>query len=460
MQNLIQEAIDYALTNSLLKFNTKYELVHAPLALTPYQISRELLDKMTALTPLFNELMIKVSRDTGFLEMHLELTARTDDFVSALLDIQRETGLTQADQLLISRNDFLMSAQSDLPGVVAPKQVEFNTIAASYPFLSGQLNHLHRFIFNSGRLGEKAGNIGGNVVENDPMKGIVEVMAEAVNQYGHQNACVLSIVQANEQNIFDQRGGEYALWNKYGIPTLRYSLDEVASQGSLREGHLMIQNRIAAVTYFRAGYTPEDYQTADAWKGRQLIEASSSIAVPNISMQLAGLKKIQQVLANPKVLRSFVDEEAARQIEATFVGLYLLNDLIENPAGTEKASESACRFPKNFVLKPQREGGGNNFYEEEMIQRLKTLNEDEREAYILMERINSPVHHARLMKEGDVQESNCISEIGSYGVCLTEGGVNRINRDVGYLVRTKMADQNEGGVSAGYAYLNSLCHPV
>ena len=39
---------------------------------------------------------------------------------------------------------------------------------------------------------------------------------------------------------------------------------------------------------------------------------------------------------------------------------------------------------------------------------------------------------------------------------LAKGNEVRLNKDAGYLVRTKGAEVDEGGVSAGYACLNSL----
>jgi glutathione synthase len=57
-----------------------------------------------------------------------------------------------------------------------------------------------------------------------------------------------------------------------------------------------------AISYFRAGYGPEDYPTDKEWKGRSMIEQSFSIKSPNIRYHLIGTKKIQQVLALPGVL--------------------------------------------------------------------------------------------------------------------------------------------------------------
>jgi len=46
--------------------------------------------------------------------------------------------------------------------------------------------------------------------------------------------------------------------------------------------------------------------------------------------------------------------------------------------------------PDDFVLKPQREGGGNNLYGEKLQQRLR--NQKGLAAYILMQRIRPPIN--------------------------------------------------------------------
>ena len=103
MQQTVREAIDFALTHGLIKFNQRFELNHAPFSMVPYEISTEVLEQMIVLTPLFNELMFKVSRDDGFLRESLTPTARTDSFVRELLSIQTQNRETQSTRLLINR---------------------------------------------------------------------------------------------------------------------------------------------------------------------------------------------------------------------------------------------------------------------------------------------------------------------------------------------------------------------
>ncbi|MBF0286907.1 MAG: glutathione synthase [SAR324 cluster bacterium] len=448
--NRLQETIDFALMNGLIKFNTSFQLVHAPFVLAPYSLSKDVLEKMVSLTPSFNDLMLRVASNQDFLTNYLEQASLTDSFIKGLMSIYLEKKSTQPYQFLLGRNDFMMVEDANYPKKLQPKQVEFNTISVSFPYLSTQLNHLHQFMYEEQPLGKK-------LVLNDPLTGIVDAIALAVQQYGHSDSCVLQIVQPREQNIFDQRGGEYKLWQKHRIPTIRMTLEEVAKEGACQEGHLMIQGKVAAVTYLRAGYSPGDYQTPDAWKGRRLIESSSSISAPSVAMQLAGMKKIQQVLTDPKILKNFVEQKKIQEISDTFVGMHLLDEMLHRNGQSDLAQKIACDFPDKYVLKPQREGGGNNFFDQEMVKLLHSLTKEEYPAYILMERIDAKEHQAVLVVEGKIQETSCISEIGCYGVCLAKEKDILLNQDVGYLVRTKAADQNEGGVCAGYACLNSLC---
>jgi glutathione synthase len=49
-----------------------------------------------------------------------------------------------------------------------------------------------------------------------------------------------------------------------------------------------------------------------------------------------------------------------------------------------------------------------------------------------------------------------VHEIGQYGVLVAQGDRIFTNQAAGYLVRTKLSEMNEGGISAGYGHLNSL----
>ena len=52
------------------------------------------------------------------------------------------------------------------------------------------------------------------------------------------------------------------------------------------------------------------------------------------------------------------------------------------------------------MLKPQREGGGNNLYGDEMLAAFDSLSPEELGAFILMERIEPPTARNLLLRNG------------------------------------------------------------
>lgn len=142
------------------------------------------------------------------------------------------------------------------------------------------------------------------------------------------------------------------------------------------------------VVYFRAGYAPEDMMDAgpSPWECRELIEKSTAIKCPTMAMQLAGCKKVQQVLAEPGVLEEFLlgaqrpdtgfgtgrgvltDADVTR-IRETWMGMWPM----DHTAPGEEGRKLAMTQSERFVLKPQREGGGNNIYRGDIPPKLREL---------------------------------------------------------------------------------------
>lgn len=60
-----------------------------------------------------------------------------------------------------------------------------------------------------------------------------------------------------------------------------------------------------SVVYLRAGYGPGDYTSDTEWEARHMVEVSMAIKCPTVITQLAGCKKVQQVLAMPGVLERY-----------------------------------------------------------------------------------------------------------------------------------------------------------
>jgi glutathione synthase len=263
----------------------------------------------------------------------------------------------------------------------------------------------------------------------------------------------MMIVQPGENNIFDQRWIEQELFESYGVKLIRKNLAQVDESAVLKGDRnvLMIDGHEISVVYFRAGYAPTDYPSEKEWKGRSLIEKSFSIKCPNAAYHLVGSKKIQQVLAEPKRLERFLSNEHCVLLRHSFTGLYPLDS---SPAGL-KAYELALQDPSRYVLKPQREGGGNNHYGDDIKTQLLKMSTEERNGFILMDLIKPPPLKNIMIRRGKAIESDVISELGVYGIWVSDGDVCLLNECGGHLLRTKSSLSNEGGVAAGFAVLDS-----
>ena len=107
-------------------------------------------------------------------------------------------------------------------------------------------------------------------------------------------------------------------------------------------------------------------------------------------------------------------------------------------------------------MEPQREGGGNNLYGDELKESLMKFSPQERAAYVLMDRIQPPSKTATLVRGGESIVGACVCELGIYGAILTNGeGATIFENTPGHLLRQKSLGVDEGGVAAGFACLSS-----
>ena len=365
------------------------------------------------------------------------------------------------------------------------KQVEFNTIAASFGGLSGQTSNLHKFLARTEypllqASAKVAAATGYNLPDNTSSRDIAAGIQAAFEVYGrsepvHNNLprCVVFLVQDGERNVFDQRHIEYAIETPvFRVPLSQVlqltSVDTSSSRRPLLYHHPGTTFEVAVV-YFRGGYGPSDYPDESAWEARYQVERSSAIKCPTVLTQVAGTKKVQQVLATPSEaatseLGRFVpDVERQATLRRTFANIYPLDT---TSAAGRQAREWAqdpaiCR---KFVLKPQREGGGNNYYKEKIPAHLQTVPAEHWASYILMELITPPPVANLILRNGQIEQGGVICELGIYGTCIwangdeasSSGGSIMRNEAAGYLLRTKGDQSEEGGVAAGFGCMDSV----
>ena len=327
----------------------------------------------------------------------------------------------------------------------------------------------------------------GNLPHNPSDASIASGLAAAHKAYGPSKTrsklplCVLFIVQNPENNAFDQHALASVLLDRDGIPSFRLPFaDTLAHTNIPKEStfrpliyvppHSPEMPYEATTVYFRAGYSPDEYHTSGAWDARLHLERSAAIKCPSILTHLAGSKKVQQILATPSspYLEKFLlpNRSAAKYIDRvrnTFAAIYPLDD---TPAGKHALSIATdTQKSEGYVLKPQREGGGNNIYGAKIPSFLNTLGNDERKyrGHILMELIEPPGLRNSVFRNGQVTSGEVVGELGVYGIALWKGNDGSCepeilkNWEAGYLLRTKGRGSEEGGVAAGFGAVDSVC---
>lgn len=430
-----------------------------------------------------------------------------DDFLANLWKIHlkvKEEGYVQDMTLGMFRSDYMLHVPDDgtKPSL---KQVEFNTISSSFGGLAVRVAQLHRELATFPQPGQSLAYpvhplfnpepstssdtsspetaISGIPPPNNAVKILTSALISAHRAYGpskHSPAlstCILFLVQDDERNLFDQYALSTVLTNS-SIPTFRLPVSKILSQTSIpsttdNPHRPLIYTPPASpstpyevsTVYFRALYAPTEYDTPTSWAARHHLERSAAIKCPSILLHLSGSKKIQQILfTQPDTsLRRFLPNASEETLAALLDSMAPQYSMSDGPASQGVQIALDPHRAQNHVLKPQREGGGNNIYRDNIPTFLKSIPERDYKQYVLMELIQPPkaARNVVLRSDGVVATGDVISELGIFGGCLwrSDGrGKSEVlmNEEGGYLMRTKARDSDEGGVAAGFSSLDSL----
>lgn len=446
-----------------------------PMTLLPSPVNSQQLEKVKKLGPVFSRLMDRVSCDVGWLMKHLaplRLPDACDPWTAQLLDLAEEIygkgaiakdPKADAGRLFLMRQDYLPDRDGKY------KQVEINTIAVAFAGLTEPLARVHGYLLGtcSAKLPESIRSAGEQMQDNAPGRAYAQALASAHLMYIKSTAqdCQARDRCSGPQVCFycfpqdhletDQRLIEVEL-RKLGVESFFAYLGadvELKGGDSARAGvggTCIIDGIEASVVYFNCTYKPEHFANPKEWQNRKLMELSHAIKAPTLLGHLAGLKKVQEILSAKDALDRFLSPEEVEGCLSVFARQV-------DPSNTDSESIVAAAKcePENWVLKPQREGGANNFFGEE-LKRLLCEGGSSLSQYVLMERIKSQPMPCLLMKKaGVVEQHDVCSELGLFSAYFASGDEEIHNNVGGAMLRTKAFSSAEGGVCAGHGVIDT-----
>ncbi|ABV87615.1 glutathione synthase [Shewanella pealeana] len=512
------DAIEWALTHGMALKTTPYSATHTAFSFTPTPISKARYQQLVDSVGLLGKLVHFVSEDHRFLNQAIAPITKGDPFFKALLEMHQaihqasnQTSVQVSNQapqqsidqgvssesrggdakrlpLLIMRSDFMDDA------ALGPKLIEFNGIAAGMGPFGQRVHELHKYLqlqaADTFNLWSASPN--SKLVDNHALEGLAQGIANATFKIkreftkndastGFKNSppVFLMVVQANEDNVYDQHLLEHVLQAK-GIKTVRRTFRELHDKLTTGKDDRLLLEGVGPIdtVYLRAGYQYCDYHANDIisrvccealMQTRIFIEKHRVAVNATVSQQLATSKRVQMLLSSmaPDALTRFgLTLDEAKTVKG------LLGEM--RAVTQDSATLIAHSNTDEWVLKNQGEGGGHCIFGEDILPKLAELKPSEYQAWSLMRRLHPTARAtaALTVRKGELHRvDDLISEIGMFTVHIDGGAAINIIDDseqdtnkqlnakqayAGYLIRSKSARTTEGGVHSGQGVLDSL----
>lgn len=126
------------------------------------------------------------------------------------------------------------------------------------------------------------------------------------------------------------------------------------------------------------------------------MELSQAIVIPSIPMQLINFKRAQQELCRREVLQRYLSGREVEDVLSISTPMWNFEDDSQHQQLIALTQDA-----QKYVLKPNREGGGNNIYGKKIQEILLASSAEERKSYVLMERIQPQEHLTVMFKRNN-----------------------------------------------------------
>ena len=411
---------------------------HLPMALYPSPIPKNLFEKIFFYQIAFNKILNKLSNDQPYLEQVLEPIASKNNFIQKLLEISKKSFAYEKKQKIklgIFRNDYLLDKDQKFLFLQEYKTSldDFGSYTNILLNFYNYFNEKYPNVFAKYKGKEKEiPQNKGNTIEK-----ISEAIIEAIKLAFPQDYKTSVVVFITQKKFdFDLQNLINELYDKHKIKSEKLSLSEINKKITKdEEGNLKLNESKISLIYFNSGDKEEDYPDEDSWKGRELIELSTAVKVPDINTFLTSFKVFHYYLSKPDIIMHYnYNDLIINDILRFFGGIYYIPDLDK-----EKQTELFNKIqsePNKYIL--QSFSGKKNYLTGEKLKSL--VPSEELSNGIILEKVIPPEHETLIIKnENSVVESS-VSEYSIYGIILMNENNLVMNKSVSYLVKTLNKD--------------------
>ena len=472
-QPIIEDACEWAIMHGVAFRQADNTARHCPFSLAPMTIEREVYDHLRRVVPLLTKLISNVSEDHAFLQSSLADMAKADPFFGRLMSLHHQIhgdsvhSYEPARQpLLLMRTDFMDDRQD------GAKVIEFNGIAAGMAPFGQRATEFHAFMQRQwpetyqSWLEDTSAIPADNQGLTQLALGITTAARSIKADFNDQGAPVfLMVVQKNEDNVYDQHLLEAAL-QQQGIRTVRRTFEQLSAQLSTGTGQRLLLEGVGAidVVYLRAGYQYSDYCAPALHEAvccytlsqmRVFIEQHHIALNATIGQQLATSKTMQMLLTMMPAqdyVRWGLTLKEAELVKSVLAEMKPITATTIDWFNTQATKTE-------WVLKNQGEGGGHCVFGDDISTTLAQLAVEEYDAWALMQRLYPHEREVPTVAVRDAKATvvnDLVSEIGLFTAYFNGQPATELDGYAGYLIRSKPASENEGGIHSGNGILDSL----
>ena len=429
---------------------------HIPISLYPSPIPSSLFDKISFYQIAFNKILSKLSNDQKYLEEILTPIVSHDKFIEKLLEISKKShnfDKKQKIKLAFVRNDYLLDKEQKFLFLQ-----NYKTHNANFGIYTD--NMLTFYEYYKEKYPEVFAKYKGKEVNIPNNKGNAkEYFSNALYEgiklafpNDYHKTKILIIANKDDKFDFDLQPILNELYDyiedpkekkeKLKLKYIKLPLNEVCTKLKKDEqGNLTYDNTKISLIYFKSGDKPEDYPDEESWQGREFLELSTAIKVPDVNTFLTSLKVFQYYLSKPSIIMHYYNTEfVINDILRFFGGIYYVPDMDK-----EKQTELFNKIrnePNKYIFKNLY--GNKNYLTGENL-KSKIPEEggepsDQIKNGIILECCTPPEHETLLIKNEEAKIENVISEYSIYGIILMNDNNYIITKSLSYLVRSATKD--------------------